>query len=62
MKRYARKEAHRYYDAAFALLSSQSEKLGKTDCLLIDLLNKWSLVYYYRGRYKELLALLTQHQ
>ena len=62
MERYALKEAHRYYGAAYALLSSRSEKLGNTDCLLIDLLNKWSRVYYYRGRYKELLVLLTKHQ
>jgi tetratricopeptide (TPR) repeat protein len=29
---------------------------------MIDLLNKWSFVYYYRGQYKELLSLLTRHQ
>ena len=62
MERYALKEAHRYYGAAFALLNRQPKKSGQTDSLRIDLLNKWSRVYYYRGRYKELLALLTQHQ
>ena len=62
LERYALEEAHQYYDAAFAMLSRLSDQSGKTDCQRIDLLNKWSLVYYYRGRYKELLALLTQHQ
>jgi tetratricopeptide (TPR) repeat protein len=62
LERFALEEAHQYFDAAFAILSSQSGKLGKTNCLLIDLLNKWSLVFYYRGEYKELLSLLTQHQ
>ncbi len=62
LQRYALKEAHEYYNTAFAMLHSQSDKLPKKDSLLIDLLNKWSLVYYYRGQYKELLCLLTQHQ
>jgi len=62
LERYALEEAHRYYHDAFSMLSSQSDRPGKTDSLLIDLLNKWSFVYYYRGRYKELLSLLTAHQ
>ncbi|MBT8365523.1 MAG: hypothetical protein KJP23_12530, partial [Deltaproteobacteria bacterium] len=62
LDRYALEEAHRYYHDAFATFNSQSEKLENTDSLLIGLLNKWSFVYYYRGRYKELLSLLTQQQ
>jgi class 3 adenylate cyclase/tetratricopeptide (TPR) repeat protein len=62
MQRYALEEAHRYYYDAFTILSSQIDKPAKTDSLLIDLLNNWSFVYYYRGRYKELLSLLTDHQ
>jgi tetratricopeptide (TPR) repeat protein len=62
MARYALEEAQKYYHDAFDILSSQSERLGNTDNLLIDLLNKWSFVYYYRGRFKELLSLLKDHQ
>jgi len=62
MQRYALEEAHRYYYDAFALLSSQVDKSAETDGRLIDLLSSWSFVYYYRGRYKELLSLLTDHQ
>ena len=62
MARYALEEAHKYYRDAFDILSSQSVGLRKTDSLLIDLLNKWSLAYYYRGRYKDLLSLLEDHQ
>ena len=62
MARYALQEAHRYYNDAFAILSSQVDKPDKTDSLLIDLLNNWSFVYYYQGRYNELLSLLTDHQ
>ncbi|UCF90767.1 MAG: AAA family ATPase [Desulfobacterales bacterium] len=60
--RYALEEAHQYYRDAFAMLSRQSDNPGRTDSLLIDLLNKWAFVYYYRGRYNELLSLLTDHQ
>jgi len=62
LRRYALEEAHKYYHDAFDILKSKSEGLGNTDSLLIDLLNKWSFVYYYRGRYKELLSLLKDHQ
>jgi class 3 adenylate cyclase/tetratricopeptide (TPR) repeat protein len=62
LERYALEEAHQYYEAAYAVLGRQSGKLAKADCLLIDLLNEWSFVYYYRGHYKELLALLTQYK
>ena len=62
MGRYALEEAHKYYHDAFDILSGQSERLGNTDNQLIDLLNRWSFVYYYRGRYKELLSLLKDHQ
>ncbi len=62
LKRYALEEAQKYFDAACEILNRQTDKLGKTECLLIDLLNKWSLVYYYRGRYRELLSLLTRYQ
>ena len=62
LERYALEEAHRYFHDAYTLLKKQSEKLEKTDNLLIDLLNKWSFVYYYRGRYKDMLTLLTDHK
>jgi class 3 adenylate cyclase/tetratricopeptide (TPR) repeat protein len=62
MGRYALEEAHKYYRDAFDILSKQDKRLGNTDNLLTDLLNKWSFVYYYRGRYKELLSLLKDHQ
>ncbi len=61
MKRYALEEAHRYFHDAYTILKKQSNKEQETDSLLIDLLNKWSNVYYYRGRFKELLSLLIDH-
>jgi class 3 adenylate cyclase len=49
LNRYALEESHQYYQDAFNLLSYDSEKLKENDKLLIDLLIKWALVYYYRG-------------
>ncbi|UCD78993.1 MAG: AAA family ATPase [Desulfobacterales bacterium] len=60
--RYALEEAHAYYRDAYEIISNRFEKSAKTSNLMIDLLNRWSFVYYYRGQYKELLALLTRHQ
>ena len=62
MQRYALEEAHRYFHDAFVLLGNPSGRTENTDCRVIDLLNNWSFVYYYRGQYRELLSLLENHQ
>jgi len=62
LRRYALEESHQYFKEAFELLEKRGEKGGKDKELLIDLLVKWSFVYYYRGDYKGLLRLLTSHK
>jgi tetratricopeptide (TPR) repeat protein len=62
LRRYALEEAHHYYREAFELLVQKTVDSGSDDRQLIDLLNKWSFVYYYRGRYKDLLELLNKHK
>jgi len=62
LARYALEEAHAYYLDAYDIVNKRLDNSAKTSNLMIDLLNKWSFVYYYRGQYKELLALLTRHQ
>jgi predicted ATPase len=59
LNRYALEESHRYFKDAFEILIKQSDD---NRLHLIDLLNKWSFVYYYRGRYRELLRMLKNHQ
>jgi tetratricopeptide (TPR) repeat protein len=61
LERYALEEAHQYYHDAYACLNGHTDK-PETESLKIDLLNKWSFVYYYRGQYKDLLNLLVRHQ
>jgi len=60
LKRYSVEEAHQYYKEAFDVIS-KSENLREADILLVDLLLKWSLVFYYRGAFKEQLDLLKKH-
>jgi tetratricopeptide (TPR) repeat protein len=62
LKRYAVEESHQYYKEAYELLSGKSEKSRLERELLIDLLIKWALVFYYRGNFRELTELLTAHE
>ncbi|MFZ0610634.1 MAG: AAA family ATPase [Desulfobacterales bacterium] len=61
LARYALDVAQQYFQDAYACIEACSGA-PEADSLKIDLLNKWSFVFYYRGRYKELLDLLERHQ
>jgi len=60
--RYAVQESHKYYKKAYNLITDKQAKTEKERELLFDLLNKWSLVYYYRGDFKEHTDLLKRHE
>jgi len=62
LKRYAVEESHQYYKEAFDLLSNKPEKSREENGLLIDILTKWALVFYYRGAFRELTELLVAHE
>jgi class 3 adenylate cyclase/tetratricopeptide (TPR) repeat protein len=62
LNRYAIEESHQYYREAFELLSNKPEKSKGEKELLIDLLIKWALVFYYRGNFRELTELLIAHE
>ncbi|MGD9204874.1 MAG: adenylate/guanylate cyclase domain-containing protein [Desulfobacterales bacterium] len=62
LSRYAIQESHKYYKKAYNLITDkQNEKENERE-LLFDLLIKWSLVYYYRGDFKEHTELLKRHE
>ena len=61
LARYAVEESHQYFKEAFDLLSNKPGRTKDEDALLIDLLIKWSLVYYYRGDSREQSELLSAH-
>ena len=57
--RYAVEESHRYFKEAFDLLNEKPERTKHENTLLIEILIKWSLVYYYRGDFREQVDLLN---
>jgi class 3 adenylate cyclase/tetratricopeptide (TPR) repeat protein len=61
LKRYAVEEAHQYYHEAFELLATRSDTSRDAERLLIDLLMKWALVFYYRGDFTWLTELFRSH-
>jgi tetratricopeptide (TPR) repeat protein len=55
-------ESHKYFKEAFDLLNDKPERTKEEDELLIDLLIKWSLVYYYLGDFREQVDLLSAYK
>jgi class 3 adenylate cyclase/tetratricopeptide (TPR) repeat protein len=62
LSKYAVQESHKYYKKAYNLITNKQTKTDEERRLLFDLLNKWSLVYYYRGDFKEHTDLLKRHE
>ena len=62
LNRYSLDEAHRYFQEAFDILSHKENRSREDDKLIIDLLFKWFLVYYYYGDFKGLTELLLSHK
>jgi tetratricopeptide (TPR) repeat protein len=60
--RYALEESHKYYQEAFDLLRDHPERTIDKDRLLIDLLLKWAIVFYYRADFATLIELLASHK
>jgi class 3 adenylate cyclase/tetratricopeptide (TPR) repeat protein len=62
MERYAIEESHQYFKEAYDLLSHKPGRTKDEEGLLIELLIKWALVFYYRGDTRELVNLLSLHR
>jgi class 3 adenylate cyclase/tetratricopeptide (TPR) repeat protein len=62
LNRFALEEAHQYYQQAHELLSPKQDKTEEDKDLLFDLLEKWSLVHYYYGTFRDLVPLLQTHE
>jgi class 3 adenylate cyclase len=54
LNRFALEEAHQYYQQAYQLVSSKQDRTEQDTKILVDILIKWALVYYYRGNHGEL--------
>jgi len=62
LKRYAIEESHQYYQEAFDLLKNKTSMTDEEKRLLIDLLIKWALIFYYRGDFNGLVSLFRDHE
>jgi class 3 adenylate cyclase/tetratricopeptide (TPR) repeat protein len=62
LRRYAVEESHQYFQEGFNLLADKPERTKEENELLIDLLVKWALVFYYRGDAIGLVNLLLEHE
>jgi len=61
VRRYAVEEAHKYYMEAFDILSNKADMTPKEKELIVDLLIKWSVVFYHRGDWSGLDKILSAH-
>ncbi len=62
LKKYAVQESHEYYQRAFQILEQTTGKSEEEKWLLIDFLNEWAPVFYYRADFAGLRRLFLDHQ
>jgi tetratricopeptide (TPR) repeat protein len=60
--RYSLEEANLYYQEAFNLLNSKPDRSISEHELLIEILNNWSWVQFFRGHFGDLHDLLFQYK
>jgi len=61
-KRFSLDEAHQYFSQGFESISKVKDKSGMENELLIDILTRWALVFYYRGDFLGLENLLSSQE
>jgi len=61
LKRYSVDEAHNYFTQGYDLISSIPDPSPEIEDMTLDLINKWGLVFYYRGTFKDLETLLLSN-
>jgi class 3 adenylate cyclase/tetratricopeptide (TPR) repeat protein len=62
IRKYSLDEAHDYFQKAFDLIEASPDKDSRLNELMIDLLTRWALVFYYRGTFKDLKDLLFSQE
>ena len=62
LRRYAVEESHQYYKKAYELLLSETTARTVNEAMVIELVNAWAPVFYYRGTFRELEELLQKHR
>ena len=62
LNKYAVQESHEYYQGAFEIIEQTLGDSEEEKWLLIDFLNEWAPVYYYRADFGGLRRLFLEHQ
>jgi class 3 adenylate cyclase/tetratricopeptide (TPR) repeat protein len=62
LKKYAVQESHEYYQRGFQILEQTMGDSEEEKRLLIDFLNEWAQVFYYRADFAGLRRLFLEHQ
>ncbi|MEJ2672512.1 MAG: adenylate/guanylate cyclase domain-containing protein [Deltaproteobacteria bacterium] len=62
LKQYAVQESHQYYQRAYQILGKTPGDSEEEKWLLIDFLNEWAQVYYYRADFAGLTKLFLGHR
>jgi class 3 adenylate cyclase/tetratricopeptide (TPR) repeat protein len=62
LERYSVEEAHQFYQEAYDILTSKSQKTEEDKSLLIDLMNSWGYVFYYLGDVRTFTRLFEAHR
>lgn len=62
LKKYAVQESHKYYQRAFQILRKTLRDSEEEKWVLIDFLNEWAQVFYYRADFAGFTKLFLEHQ
>ena len=62
LEKYSLDESDKYFREAYNILSERSNQIESVEKALIKLLLKWSIVFHWRGAYKELIEVLKAHE
>jgi class 3 adenylate cyclase/tetratricopeptide (TPR) repeat protein len=62
LQKYAVQESHKYYQEAFQILKKTLGDSEAEKSQLIDFLNEWALVFYYRADFDGFTKLFLEHQ
>jgi class 3 adenylate cyclase/tetratricopeptide (TPR) repeat protein len=60
--KYAVQESHHYYQEAFEIIGKIPGKSAEEKQRLVDFLNEWAQVFYYRGDFRGFTELLLDHK
>ncbi|MCB2149401.1 MAG: AAA family ATPase [Deltaproteobacteria bacterium] len=62
LRRCALEESDQYFREARAILEDWHSESEEENALMLDVINEWAFVFYFRGRNRELLALFQKYQ